>query len=101
MKRSSWRNSTEYGLTAGIFSEDDREIEQFFSGITGRGHIRKPAGGCHHRGVARHQFLWWLESERIDRPWNRRPVLRSAVHAGAESSPDTVIRRTSNQHFSV
>jgi 1-pyrroline-5-carboxylate dehydrogenase len=26
-------NNTEYGLTAGIFSEDDREIEQFFSGI--------------------------------------------------------------------
>jgi 1-pyrroline-5-carboxylate dehydrogenase len=26
-------NGTEYGLTAGIFSEDDREIEQFFNGI--------------------------------------------------------------------
>jgi 1-pyrroline-5-carboxylate dehydrogenase len=26
-------NSTEYGLTAGIFSEDDREIEQFFNRI--------------------------------------------------------------------
>jgi 1-pyrroline-5-carboxylate dehydrogenase len=26
-------NSTEYGLTAGIFSEDDREIEQFFNQI--------------------------------------------------------------------
>jgi 1-pyrroline-5-carboxylate dehydrogenase len=26
-------NSTEYGLTAGIFSEDDREIEQFFDRI--------------------------------------------------------------------
>ena len=26
-------NGTEYGLTAGIFSEDDREIEQFFNRI--------------------------------------------------------------------
>jgi 1-pyrroline-5-carboxylate dehydrogenase len=26
-------NSTDYGLTAGIFSEDDREIEQFFNRI--------------------------------------------------------------------
>jgi 1-pyrroline-5-carboxylate dehydrogenase len=26
-------NSTEYGLTAGIFSEDDREIEQFFNRV--------------------------------------------------------------------
>src|ERR671924_518090 len=26
-------NRTEYGLTAGIFSEDDREIEQFFNRV--------------------------------------------------------------------
>src|SRR5437773_1352144 len=39
-------NSTERGLTAGIFSEDDREVEQFFSRIqAGVTYVNRRAGG--------------------------------------------------------
>ena len=77
-------NRTEYGLTAGIFSEDDREIERFFDRDPGRRALREPARRRDDRRVARHQSVRRLEGERLDRPRHRRALLRPAVHAGAE-----------------
>ena len=48
-------NATEYGLTAGIFSEDDREIQQFFDRIAaGVTYANRRAGAC-----AARSHPWW------------------------------------------
>ena len=77
-------NSTEYGLTAGIFSEDEREIARVLRPDPGGRHLRQPARRRDDRRVAGHQFVRRLEGQRLDRPRHRRPVLRAAVHARAE-----------------
>ena len=77
-------NGTEYGLTAGIFSEDDGEIQRFFDRIqAGVTYVNRRAGRDDRR-VARHQLVRRLEGQRLDRPRHRRAVLRAAVHARAE-----------------
>ena len=78
-------NNTEYGLTAGIFSEDDSEIEQFFDRIqAGVTYVNRRAGATTGAWPG-HQLVRRLESQRLDRPRHRRSVLRAAVHARAES----------------
>ena len=77
-------NRTEYGLTAGIFSEDDKEIEHVLQPHRGWRHLRQPPLRRDDGRVARHQPVRRLEGQRLDRPRHRRPVLRAAVHARAE-----------------
>ena len=77
-------NRTEYGLTAGIFSEDDNEIEQFFDTHSGGRDLRQPPRRRDHRRLARYQPLRRLESERLDGTRDGWTVLRAAVHAGTE-----------------
>ena len=41
-RRSTEANDIDYGLTAGIFSEDDAEVEEFFDRDRGRRRVRQP-----------------------------------------------------------
>ena len=76
-------NDTEYGLTAGIFSEDDKEIETVLRTDRGGRDLRQPQERRDHWRLARHQPVRRLEGQRRHRPRHRRPVVRPAVHAGA------------------
>ena len=56
-------NSTEYGLTAGIFSEDDREIEQFFNRIqAGVTYVNRRAGATTGAWPGINSFGGWKVS---------------------------------------
>ena len=56
-------NSTEYGLTAGIFSEVDREIEQFFSRIqAGVTYVNRRAGATTGAWPGINSFGGWKAS---------------------------------------
>ena len=56
-------NNTEYGLTAGIFSEDDREIEQFFEGIqAGVTYVNRRAGATTGAWPGINSFGGWKAS---------------------------------------
>ena len=62
---------------------------------SGRRHLREPPRRRDHRRLAGHQLVRRLESQRVDRPRHRRPVLRPAVHARAEPGANPMMRRTS------
>ena len=56
-------NRTEYGLTAGIFSEDDREIETFFDRIeAGVTYANRRAGATTGAWPGRNSFGGWKAS---------------------------------------
>jgi len=56
-------NNTEYGLTAGIFSEDDREIEQFFNRIqAGVTYVNRRAGATTGAWPGINSFGGWKAS---------------------------------------
>jgi 1-pyrroline-5-carboxylate dehydrogenase len=56
-------NNTEYGLTAGIFSEDDREIEQFFDRIqAGVTYVNRRAGATTGAWPGINSFGGWKAS---------------------------------------
>jgi 1-pyrroline-5-carboxylate dehydrogenase len=56
-------NSTEYGLTAGIFSEDDREIERFFDRIqAGVTYVNRRAGATTGAWPGVNSFGGWKAS---------------------------------------
>ena len=50
-----WSNKSEYGLTAGIFSEDSNEVERFFDRDPGGRDVRQPPFGRDDGRVAGHQ----------------------------------------------
>ena len=82
-------NAPVYGLTAGIYSEDEAEKERFLDTIeAGVVYVNRRAGR-HHRRLARHADLLRLEVERLDRQGRPRPLVPAAVHARAE--PDTIV----------
>jgi 1-pyrroline-5-carboxylate dehydrogenase len=56
-------NETEYGLTAGIFSEDDREIDQFFNRIqAGVTYVNRRAGATTGAWPGINSFGGWKAS---------------------------------------
>jgi 1-pyrroline-5-carboxylate dehydrogenase len=56
-------NKTEYGLTAGIFSEDDREIDQFFNRIqAGVTYVNRRAGATTGAWPGINSFGGWKAS---------------------------------------
>src|SRR5580765_2505632 len=56
-------NNTEYGLTAGIFSEDDREIQRFFDGIqAGVTYVNRRAGATTGAWPGINSFGGWKAS---------------------------------------
>jgi 1-pyrroline-5-carboxylate dehydrogenase len=56
-------NNTEYGLTAGIFSEDDREIERFFNRIeAGVTYVNRRAGATTGAWPGINSFGGWKAS---------------------------------------
>ena len=84
-------NDTAYGLTAGIFSRDQAEVQRFLDTIqAGRG-VREPPRRGDDGRLAGHPELRRLEGLRLVRQGRPRPVLRAAVPAGAV--PDRHRRR--------
>jgi 1-pyrroline-5-carboxylate dehydrogenase len=56
-------NSTEYGLTAGVFSEDDREIQRFFDRIqAGVTYVNRRAGATTGAWPGINSFGGWKAS---------------------------------------
>lgn len=56
-------NSVEYGLTAGIFTEDAEEAERFFNGIqSGVTYLNRKAGGSTAAVVNGQSFVGWKHS---------------------------------------
>jgi 1-pyrroline-5-carboxylate dehydrogenase len=56
-------NSTEYGLTAGVFSEDEREIQRFFDGIqAGVTYVNRRAGATTGAWPGINSFGGWKAS---------------------------------------
>ena len=84
-------NSLEYGLTAGIFSEDEAGDRAVLRPHPGRCHLRQPPRRRDDRRVARRQLVRRLEGQRLDRARHRRAVLRPAVHARTVARTYTVI----------
>ena len=99
-------NRTEYGLTAGIYSENEDELQKFFDRIqAGVTYANRRAGATTGAwpGI---NSVRRLEGQRLDRPRHRRALLRAAVHARTEprSHPVTVddtLSRCRNLHFHV
>jgi 1-pyrroline-5-carboxylate dehydrogenase len=56
-------NNTEYGLTAGLFSEDDREIERFYNGVqAGVLYVNRKAGATTGAWPGVNPFGGWKAS---------------------------------------
>ncbi len=83
-------NETEYGLTAGIFSQDEAEIERVLRPDPGGRDLRQPARRRDDRGVAGAELVRRLEGERIDGPGHWRPALPAAVLPRAEPDARSV-----------
>ena len=81
-------NAPAYGLTAGIFSEDDAELDRFLDEIqAGVVYVNRRAGATTGR-VAGHAVLLRLEVERLDRQGRRsaRTTSRSSCASRAGRS---------------
>ena len=77
-------NDSVYGLTAGVYSEDPAEVQQFLDRIQAGVAVRQPARRRDDRRVAGRPGVRRLEGERLDRQGRAVDVLRRAVHARAE-----------------
>ena len=77
-------NDSVYGLTAGVYSEDQAEVQHFLDRDPGRRPVRQPAGRRDDRRVAGHPGVRRLEGQRLDRQGRAVDVLRRAVPARAE-----------------
>ena len=74
-------NDVEYGLCAGIYSEDEREVQYLFRQRRGGSVVHKSPRRLHHGRMARDQLVRRLEGKRLVRQVRFRSVLRAAVHA--------------------
>ena len=72
-------NDSVYGLTAGVYSEDQAEVQRFLDRIQAGVAVRQPAGRRDDRGVAGHPGVRRLEGQRLDRQGRAVDVLRRAV----------------------
>jgi hypothetical protein len=71
------RTAAPYGLTAGVFSRDEEELDRFLDEIeAGVVYVNRRAGGDDRR-VVRDPVLLRLEVERPDRQGRPRPVITS------------------------
>ena len=68
-------NDTEYGLTAGIFSENPQEVTNLHEPSAIRRPLRKPKRRSNHRSMARRTILYRLERKRRNRTRRRRITL--------------------------
>ena len=73
-------NAVDYGLTAGIFSEDPAEQRGVPGPDRGRRRVRQPPRGRHHRRLARHPVVLRLEVQR------RRPARAASGRTTCRSS---------------
>ena len=95
-------NAVPFGLTAGLFAEDDDEIDRFFDRIEAGRRVRQPRGRRHDGRLAGRAAVRWLETQRHRRQARRRPVLPAAVPARAVAHPrDAMNARASGHHTAV
>ena len=77
-------NRTEYGLTAGIYSENEDELKKFFDRIqAGVTYANRRAGATTGAWPGINPFGGWKASGSTG-PRHGRPVLRAAIHARTE-----------------
>ena len=89
-------NRTEYGLTAGIYSEKEDELDTFFERIqAGVTYANRRAGATTGAWPGINPFGGWKASGSTGRG-HRRSVLRAAVHARAEPGPHPVRKKRSS-----
>ena len=81
-------NDTEYGLTAGFFSKDRHEIEEWLDKIQAGRRVREPARRRHDRRLAGRAAVRRLEGVGDDRQGRRRSLLRHPVPARAVPDGD-------------
>ena len=86
-------NDNVLGLTAGVYSEDPAEVQQFLDTHRGGRPVREPARRRHDRRVAGHPGVRWLEGEWLDRQGRAVDVLRRAIHARADPHHRRLARR--------
>jgi 1-pyrroline-5-carboxylate dehydrogenase len=55
-----------YGLTAGVFSGQEAEVDQFVEQIEGRSHLRQSCGRRDHRRLAGSPVMLRPEAQRLD-----------------------------------
>ena len=81
-------NDTKFGLTAGFFSREQKEIDTFFERIEAGVVYVNRAAGRDHRRLAGRAAVRRLEGERLDGEEHRRPLHGPLLPARAE--PDGV-----------
>jgi len=86
-------NRTEYGLTAGIFSGDDSEVDKFFERIRAGVTYANRRAGATTGAWPGGQPVRRLEGERLERQGLGRALLRPAVPARAEPRPRDPLKR--------
>ena len=77
-------NDSVYGLTAGVYSEDQGEVQQFLDTIQAGRAVRQPPGRRDDRRLAGRPGVRRLEGLGLDRQVRPVDVLRRPVPAGAE-----------------
>jgi 1-pyrroline-5-carboxylate dehydrogenase len=80
-------NAVPFGLTAGLFAEDEAEIDRFFDRIEAGVVYVNRAAGCHHWRLAGRAAVRRLEAQRHRRQARRWPVLPAAVPPRAVPHP--------------
>ncbi|AEA12612.1 aldehyde dehydrogenase [Thermoproteus uzoniensis 768-20] len=95
-------NDTEYGLTAGIFSEDSNEVEYFFEHIEfGVVYANRGGGGRHDRRVAGRPALHRLEGVGGYRQRRQRSILPPQLCKGAGEDGRLLKRRPKKVKYHI
>ena len=97
-RRSALANDTEYGLTAGFYSEDRGRDRRFLSSIeAGVVYVNRRAGATTGAWPGVQPFGGWKGSG-TTRQGGRRPLLRAAVPARAVPDGDRGVSATDTEH---
>ena len=86
-------NDTDFGLTAGLFSGEEEEIDTWFNEIQAGCHLREPGGRSHNRRLAGHQSVRRLEGVGDIRHRRGRSLVPAPVSPGTIPDPDQELIR--------
>lgn len=74
-------NDVPFGLTGGLYSEDESEIQTFLDNVEVGVAMRQPLHWLYHRCLAPLPTLWRLEGQHHHRHWHRQCNLSATLHA--------------------
>ena len=74
-------NDVQFGLTAGIFSQDEREAQVLLRQHSGGRDLLEPSSGRDHRRMAPEQYVRRVERQRLHRTQRVWSALSSALYA--------------------